>query len=450
MTFNRPRPGNSIFSGRAFTPHPGTLPPGEHPPAVATSRPPSVAAGIPSPAPDIPQAPRQPDFLPRAPDTAACAASIEEGRMNLAEATNIDSQSGCPAHNLSSLPSDPTATGRRADIVCLSDVQPRPVEWLWQDRLASGTLAMLSGDPGAGKTWVALAIAAALSRGQTPCSGEALEPCTVLYASTENAGSEVVRPRFAKLEGDAARLVLLRGVVSGGSGQSASLSLRDTPALEDALQRTHARLLIVDPLHSYFGAGVDLHHSGETRPVLDGLARLAESHRCCILFVRHLSKRGTGRAIHRGLGSIELSGAVRTEFLAGSSPDAPSRPALLQVKSNLGRLAPALGYSIDEAGCFTWTGLSKLTPEEMLAGPIAAGQPKRKLVAEWLRQRLQNGTRSQYSIEAAAQRDGVSIATLRRSKFDLGVKSSKDGKTGAWYWTLPPAEEDQQACQAAT
>ena len=167
MTFNRPRPGNSIFSGRAFTPHPGTLPPGEHPPAVATSRPPSVAAGIPGPEQDMPQAPPQPDFLPRAPETAACAASIEEGRMNLAEATNIES--GRPAHNLSSLPSDPTATGRRADIVCLADVQPRPVEWLWQDRLASGTLAMLSGDPAAGKTWVALAIAAALSRFRNWC-----------------------------------------------------------------------------------------------------------------------------------------------------------------------------------------------------------------------------------------------------------------------------------------
>ena len=160
MTFNGPRPGNTIFSGRAFTPHPGTPPTGEHPPTVATSRPPSVAAGIPGPAPDMPQASRQPDFLPRAPGTTACSPFIEEGRMNLAEATN--SESGRPAHNLSSLPSDPTTTGRRADIVCFADVQPRPVEWLWQDRLASGTLAMPSGDPGAGKTWVALAIAAAL------------------------------------------------------------------------------------------------------------------------------------------------------------------------------------------------------------------------------------------------------------------------------------------------
>jgi superfamily II DNA or RNA helicase len=53
---------------------------------------------------------------------------------------------------------DETVTG--TDIVYLAGLQPQPVERLWQHRLAAGTLAMLSGEPGSGKTWVALAIAA--------------------------------------------------------------------------------------------------------------------------------------------------------------------------------------------------------------------------------------------------------------------------------------------------
>ena len=93
----------------------------------------------------------------------------------------LPSQQDSPPNGASSpLPAEPPAA---ADFVYLRDLEPRPVEWLWQDRLACGTLAMISGVPGSGKTWLALAIAAALSRGRDPWTCEALEPCTVLYAS---------------------------------------------------------------------------------------------------------------------------------------------------------------------------------------------------------------------------------------------------------------------------
>ena len=134
-------------------------------------------------------------------------------------------------------PAEPgAATDRHADLVCLADIEPRPIDWLWPDRLACGTLAMLSGDPGSGKTWVALAIAAALSRGRVPSTDHTLQPCTVLYASAANGAAELIRPRFAQLDGDPARLILLRGVLTA-SAQPASLSLRDTPMLEDALEQ---------------------------------------------------------------------------------------------------------------------------------------------------------------------------------------------------------------------
>jgi hypothetical protein len=201
--------------------------------------------------------------------------------------------------------------------------------------------------------------------------------------------------------------------------------------LEDALQRTQARLLIIDPLHSYLWAP-DRHRANDSARGFDSLARLAEKHRCCILLVRHLRKRG------RGLAPIELSAAVRTEFLTGSSPDAPSRPALVQVKSNLGCLAPSLGYIIDNTGAFSWTGPSALTPEEVMTDrPIGAGLPLRKLAGEWLRQYLLDGERLQLNVEKAAERDGICIRTLRRAKFDLGVVSTKERVSGYWNWALP-------------
>jgi len=128
---------------------------------------------------------------------------------------------------------------RQADLVCLADIEPRPIDWLWKDRLAAGALSIPSGDPGSGKTWVALAIAAALSRGREPAApsgSSGTNPCTCLYASTGNGAAEFLRPRFAALEGDPARLFLLRGALAPGSAQSAPFSLRDIPMLKDALE----------------------------------------------------------------------------------------------------------------------------------------------------------------------------------------------------------------------
>jgi hypothetical protein len=213
-----------------------------------------------------------------------------------------------------------------------------------------------------------------------------------------------------------------------------------TSLIEDALQRTHARLLIIDSLDSYLGE--DLHQPIRTVRLLEKLACLAERRHCCILFIRHLSKRGAGRPALRGQGIAEISAILRTEFLAGASPDAPSQPALVQIKSNLAPLAPTLSYTIDDAGGFYWTGFSRLTREDLLADrPTGAGLPLRKFAGEWLRDFLQNGSQTQGTIEFAAECEGVCIRTLRRAKFDLGVRSAKDGLKGVWYWSLPAAAE---------
>jgi AAA domain len=342
-------------------------------------------------------------------------------------------------HTPSPLPPDADATVTGTEIVYLADLQPQPVEWLWQHRLAAGTLAMLSGERGSGKTWVALAVAAALTRGCDPFTGEKLKPATVLYASAEHAAVQVIQPRFAGLRGEPARLIVLRRAVSASSMPSPESVLRD---LDHALRKTQAQLVILDPWDSLLGLEVDRDHAAQTHPLLESLARLAELHRCCILLIRHLFKPSVSRLARRGSAFMECAAALRTEFLVGSSPDAPTQTALLHVKSNLGPLAPPLDYRIGDDGKFHWTGLSSLTPQDLFAArPTGAGLPKRKFAAQWLRDHLQAGSQTQGSIEIAAERDGVCITTLRRAKFDIGVRSSKDGKSGVWWWTLPPSDD---------
>ena len=327
----------------------------------------------------------------------------------------------------------------RPDLICLASVQPRAVDWLWEPYIPARMLSMISGDPGAGKTFIALAVAACFTTGRTP-DGQPCEPINVLYLSVENAAAEVVRPRFDSLGGDPSRFYLLSGSVwtRDGEAQRGAISLSDVAVLENALGETQAKLVIVDPIQSYLGAKVDLHRSNETRPVMDGLAKVAERHGCAILLLRHLSKQCGGKAIFRGLGSIDLTGAVRSEMLAGSLPDDPESRALIHIKDNIGACGSSLGYSIDGEGRFAWTGLCDITADQVLDAP--SNPQDRSAVEdarEWLNDFLFTGSKEQMECREKSKEAGISYSTLRRAKNVLRVRSYKAAMSGPWLWALP-------------
>ena len=93
------------------------------------------------------------------------------------------------------------------------------MDWLWKPYLACGMLAMLSGDPGGGKTYISLAIAAAITVGRVPCNDTVTTPADVLYLSVENSAEHVIRPRFDSLAGEPSRFHLLRGSLVGVGDQ---------------------------------------------------------------------------------------------------------------------------------------------------------------------------------------------------------------------------------------
>ncbi len=132
------------------------------------------------------------------------------------------------------------------------------VEWLWLLFIPLGMISMLSGDPATCKTFIALSLAAELSRGRL-LDGRVVQPGNTLYLSSENPIAECIRPRFDALGGDGDRLVLLEGVcIPGEDGAEIqrAVTLADVDVLDEAISKTHAKFVVIDPIQSYLGAGV--------------------------------------------------------------------------------------------------------------------------------------------------------------------------------------------------
>jgi AAA domain len=334
---------------------------------------------------------------------------------------------------------------KRAKIVCLADVERRPVKWLWEPYIPLGMVSMISGDPGAGKSFVALALCADVTRGRIGRT-HFPKPADVLYMTFENPLSECLAPRFDSLTGDDTRFWTVTGTVyedEKGIDERGIITFADLDLLDDVIGEKGVRLVVIDPLTSFFGEGKNTNHSADTRPVFDRLARLAERHGCAVLVIRHNNKQTGGKAIYRGGGSIDMTGAVRSEMLAAISPENPDQRALAHIKANVGPIGRTQGYLIESDGQghvrFSWNGELALTAEELNASPdIPEAKSKEDEAREWLINLLRTGSREQKEIEATALAAGLKWPTVRRAKGNCpAIKSWKGPSMRApWMWRL--------------
>lgn len=336
-----------------------------------------------------------------------------------------------------------------------ANIEMKPIEYLWEPYLPKGCLSGMKGDPGGGKTFVALSIAALLSRGEVPASNRKCTPVNTLYFSYENDPARVIVPRYMAMGGVLARLEIITGA-HGTDGKPRPFSLADVEAIEKAIVRTKAQFVVFDPLQSFLGAGVDMHRANETRPVLDGLAKVAERTNAAVTLVRHLAKSAAGRSVNSGLGSIDIVGAVRSEVLIGSSPTNRDECALIHDKPGICRRGDSLRFSIDKAvvkgsdgkpintARVTWHGISYLTATDLRA-PENAAKGVTHDARVWLRAALAKKPRLATELFAAWAAESGQVAdtaerTMQKVAKDLKVKKHKEGsgKHGSMVWELPP------------
>jgi hypothetical protein len=334
--------------------------------------------------------------------------------------------------------SDPSMTNPPDGVCPVSDLSPQTVSWLWESRLAIGKLSILDGDPGLGKSLLALDLCARLSTGrQWPDGKPSPGPAPSLVLAGEDGPEDTIRPRLAALGADLDKVFVLR---PGRDGTDLPRFPADVDRLRQAIQQVTPRLVVLDPIMTFFDASVVTASDQRVRAALQPLGRLADDHDCTFLLVRNLNKSRGTHAIYRGGGSIGIIGVCRSAWLVGVDPVLPQRRVLAQVKNNLAPPQPSLAYELlTQPGTpveLLWKGTSPWTANQLLG---ARGLPRRERARIFLAALLEQGPRTSGDIWTIAREQGFSERTLHRARRDLNAQSVRVWTGGARrnYWLLP-------------
>ena len=298
-------------------------------------------------------------------------------------------------------------------IIRMSDVELTPVNWLWKPYLPFGKLSVLQGNPGEGKTYFAMHLAAACTNGKLLPNMERLEPFNVIYQTAEDGLGDTVKPRLIEAGADLDRVLVI-------DDSDVQLTLSDE-RIEKAIIENNARLVIVDPIQAYLGADVDMNRANEVRPIFMRLGRVAQRTGCAILLIGHLNKAAGMQSLQRGLGSIDIAAAVRSVMFIGKLKHDPTMRILTHEKSSLAPPGASLAFSLGDERGFHWVGEYDITADEMLSGIEPQRETKTQQAKDLICTLLAGGKRV-YSedIDKAALERGIPGRTVRDAKRELG------------------------------
>ena len=298
-------------------------------------------------------------------------------------------------------------------IIRMSDVELTPVDWLWKPYLPFGKLSVLQGNPGEGKTYFAMHLAAACTNGKLLPNMERMEPFNVIYQTAEDGLGDTVKPRLIEAGADLDRVLVI-------DDSDVQLTLSDE-RIEKAIVENNARLVIIDPIQAYLGSDVDMNRANEVRPIFMRLGQVAQRTGCAILLIGHLNKAAGMQSLQRGLGSIDIAAAVRSVMFIGKLKHDPTMRILTHEKSSLAPPGASLAFSLGDESGFHWVGEYDITADEMLSGIEPQRETKTQQTKDLICTLLAGGKRV-YSedIDKAALERGIPGRTVRDAKRELG------------------------------
>lgn len=321
-------------------------------------------------------------------------------------------------------------------LINMEQVEVEKIDWLLYPFIPFGKVTIVQGDPGEGKTTMVLQIIAKLTKGEAvlpsgsdePALEEKtmdLEPVNVIYQTAEDGLGDTIKPRLLSAGADCSRVMVI-------DDNDQALTMMDA-RLEEAIIKTKARLVVLDPIQGFLGAAVDMHRANEIRPLMKRVAVLAEKYHCAIILIGHMNKNSNGKSSYRGLGSIDFQAAARSVLIVGRIKDEPEIRVVCHVKSSLALEGKSIAFRLDKDTGFEWIGEYDISADDLLSGDNR-GQ-KIHEAKEFLKEILVSGSVAQTKVAEEAESRGIKKKTLWNAKKELEIESVKIGNQ--WFWMLP-------------
>ena len=270
-------------------------------------------------------------------------------------------------------------------VMKMSEVEETVVQWLWYPFIPFGKVTLIQGNPGKGKTWLAMAIAAYCTNGKELPNALPIEPFNVLYQTAEDGIADTIKPRLAKCGADMTRVRFI-------NEDEKQLSMTDD-RIEKAIRQNNVRLMIMDPIQAYLGANVDMNRANEIRPLFRHLSTIAERTGCAIVLIGHLNKSSGSQSDYRSLGSIDIAAAVRSILFVEKVEKEKEQDirVVYQQKDSLAKKENPVAFSLGEEG-LKWLGEYDISIEDLLMGKAGTKKETKlekaqKLILELLTKR---------------------------------------------------------------
>ena len=323
----------------------------------------------------------------------------------------------------------PKEIPKSVPMICINDVEQTEVDWLWYPYIPFGKLTIVQGNPGEGKTFFAMQLAAACTNQKFLPDMEPFEPFNMIFQTAEDGLGDTVKPRLLSSGADLQRVLVIDDTEN-------PLTLADD-RIEMAIRENNARLMVIDPLQAFLGANVDMNRANEVRPVFRKLADIAQSTGCAIVMIGHLNKASGTQSTYRGLGSIDIAAVVRSILFVGKVKDDPTTRVIVHEKSSLAPPGQALAFSLGDQKGFRWIGAYDISAEDLLAGGEGTkAELKQEQAMKLIYEFLSDGREvSVAELNKEAIERGISERTVRLAKNSMKDKldSERRGKDW-WIW----------------